>query len=101
MLNARVSSSRSRKRTHFGISFATLASLSTSSTASTFIAVVNNLLATALVSLQCSCVFFYEFRVVLHAYFRDLSAKYVKILLFLIILEFGEHTWSVLTMVHG
>ena len=61
MLNARLSSSWSRKRVRFGISFAILASFSTSSTASTFVAVANNLqskVAMALVSLSSVAAFF-------------------------------------------
>ena len=61
VLNARLSSSRSRKRVRFGIYFAILISLSTSSTASTFVAVANNLqskVAMALVSLSSVAAIF-------------------------------------------
>ena len=61
VLNARLSSSESRKHVRFGIYFAILASLSTSSTASTFVAVANNLqskVAMALVSLSSAAAFF-------------------------------------------
>ena len=61
VLNARLSSSRSRKRVRFGISFAILASLSTSSTASAIVVVVKNLhskVAMALVSLSSVAAFF-------------------------------------------
>ena len=63
VLNAWLSSSRSRKRVRFGISFAILASLSTSSTASAIVVVANNLqskVAMALVSLSSAAAFFFK-----------------------------------------
>ena len=61
VLNARLSRSRSRKRLRFGISFAILASFSTSSTASAIVVVVNSLLskvAMAVVFLSSVAAFF-------------------------------------------